>query len=616
MDEHGLLQQSLTYLAAAVLSVPIARKLGLGSVLGYLIAGVLIGPFVFKLVGSDQSEVLHFAEFGVVMMLFLVGLELRPSRLWEMRVSILGLGGLQVLLSTLAIALVCNLLGLPIKSSLAVGMILSLSSTAIVLQSLAERGLLKTSPGESAFSVLLFQDIAVIPLLAVLPFLAVADAQTVADTHAGAALPPAQQALYLLLIVVGMVLGARFAARPAFRFIAEAKLPEVFTAAALLLVIALAYLMQLVGVSPALGAFLGGVVLAESEFRHELESNIEPFKGLLLGLFFITVGATMDLGLFAQEWRSIVLLTTVLLLVKFGVLYGLGRVFKMQSMNNLLFAVALCQSGEFAFVLFTTARSYGVLEGELIDLLTLVVASSMIMTPLLMIAYGRYSEKWSERNAGGARTQTMESQENPVIVAGYGRFGQIVGRLLHANGFGVTLLDHDAGRIEMTRMYGYKVYYGDASRMDLLHTAGAEDAKILVVAVEDRDQVTKIVTEATKHFPHLKIMARAFDRHHQYQLMKLGCQIIRREMFSSALELGVEALKAMGHRSFQAHRAGQVFRAHDEQMLNEMFEMWHQDHENYIVQARERREELRKLMSADDRDADALRDAAWERPDT
>ncbi|MFK7887896.1 MAG: monovalent cation:proton antiporter-2 (CPA2) family protein [Gammaproteobacteria bacterium] len=615
MSEPGLLQQSLVYLTAAVVSVPLARKLGLGSVLGYLIAGVLVGPFVFQLVGSDQDEVLHFAEFGVVMMLFLVGLELRPSRLWEMRVSILGLGGLQVLLSTILIAGVAILLGLPHNSALAIGLILSLSSTAIVLQSLSERGLLRTSPGQSSFSVLLFQDIAVIPMLAVLPFLATDSAGSLPDAAAhGAALPPSQQALYLLIIVIVMVASARFLARPAFRFIAEARLPEVFTAAALLLVVVLSFVMQQIGVSPALGAFLGGVVLADSEFRHELESNIEPFKGLLLGLFFITVGATMDLGLLAVEWRRIFLLTSLLLLLKFSVLLVLGRRFKMQYMNNLLFAVALCQSGEFAFVLFSSARSYGVLDNELINLLTLVVAMSMVVTPLLMIAYGRYSLRVADRNVSATADDVIESGQNAAIIAGYGRFGQIVGRLLNANGYGVTLLDHDPGQIEIARTFGFKVYYGDATRMDLLHTAGADDAKILVVAVEGEDDINRIVMEARKHFPNLRILTRAYDRQHVYKLKSMGCAVARRETFSSALELGVDSLKALGVDAHAAERSARVFREHDEQTLSELFELWEQDHATYVIESRAKREELARLLKADGDNADDLEDHPIQEP--
>jgi monovalent cation:proton antiporter-2 (CPA2) family protein len=607
MSEPGLLQQSLVYLGAAVVAVPLARRLGLGSVLGYLIAGVLVGPFVFQLVGSEQDEVLHFAEFGVVMMLFLVGLELRPSRLWQMRVSILGLGGLQVLLSTILIAGVAILLGQSHSAALAIGLIMSLSSTAIVLQSLSERGLLRTSPGQSSFSVLLFQDIAVIPMLAVLPFLAADHGQSGAASKVavegaahGATLSPSQQALYLLVIVVVMVLFARFLARPAFRFIAEARLPEVFTAAALLLVVALSFVMQSIGVSPALGAFVGGVVLADSEFRHELESNIEPFKGLLLGLFFITVGATMDLDLLLMEWRQILLLTSLLLLLKFSVLLVLGKRFGMQYMNNLLFAVALCQSGEFAFVLFSSARSFGVLENDLIDLLTLVVAMSMVVTPVLMIAYGRYSLRAADRNTQEADEEVIESDDNQAIIAGYGRFGQIVGRLLNANGYGVTLLDHDPGQIEIARVFGFKVYYGDATRMDLLHTAGADEAKILVVAVEGEDDINRIVTQARKHFPHLRILTRAYDRQHVYKLMAMGCAVVRRETFASAVELGVDALKALGVEAAAAERSARMFREHDEQTLTDLYELWEKDHENYVVESRAKREELARLLKADD----------------
>ncbi len=615
MSDGGLLQQTMVYLAAAVISVPVARKLGLGSVLGYLIAGILIGPFVFGIVG-EQEDVLHFAEFGVVMMLFLVGLELRPSVLWQMRTSILGLGGAQVLATTGVVYLFARAFDVDHNEALAIGMIFSLSSTAIVLQSLNERGWTKTSGGQASFSVLLFQDIAFIPMLAILPLLATGAATPDAahGGHAGADLAGWQQALMFLLIAAAMVVGSHYLARPVFRFIAESRLPEIFTAAALLLVVALAYVMQMIGLSPALGAFIGGVVLAESEFRHELESDIEPFKGLLLGLFFIAVGASMDFSLFVEHWRQIIVFVVLVMLGKFVLLFILGRVFRMELTQNFLFAVALCQGGEFGFVLFTTARQYNVVQPETADLLILVVALTMALTPLLMIAYDRAMVRLSNKRAGQEEEDHIDENDNPVIIAGYGRFGQVVGRLLHANGIGVTILDDDASHIERVRRFGYKVYFGDASRIDLLQRAGAEQAKMLVIAIDERGKILQIVQGVRRHFPHLKILARANDRTHAYDLMEAGVDILRRETFASALELGTEALRLLGFRSFQAHRSAELFRCHDEQTLEELFELYKEDEELFVLQSRKRREDLEKLLRADDKDLDAFADHSWERP--
>ncbi len=606
--EHGsFLANAFVYLLAAVVSVPVAKRLGLGSVLGYLIAGVIIGPFALGLVG-DQSDVMHFAEFGVVMMLFIVGLELRPSLLWQMRGPILGLGGLQVAVTTAAIAAIVLALGFDWRVALAVGMILALSSTAIVLQTLSEKGLMKTPAGRSSFAVLLFQDIAVIPILALLPLLAMpelvgeaAGGHGEGSGHGGAdwlaGLPGWANALVVLAAVASIVLGGRLLIRPAFRFIAETRLREVFTAAALLLVIGIALLMQLVGLSPALGTFLAGVVLADSEFRHELEVNIEPFKGLLLGLFFISVGASIDFDLLIGSPLMILAMVLGLIVVKLAVLAGLARAFRMTAPDGLLFAFALAQGGEFAFVLSAFALQNGVLTAEIVAPLIAAVALSMLVTPLLMIVYeSLIAPRFADR--GGAREPDSITPEGTAIIAGFGRFGQIVGRLLIANGFKITVLDHSPSQIDLLRRFGNKVYYGDASRAELLHAAGAEDAKLLVVAVDERDKALEIVDHARKHFPHLKIVARAFDRRDAYGLIDRQVDHVSRETFGSALESGVAALRLMGFRAYQAERAGRLFRDHDRETLRQLSELWGDD-ASYGDAVRQRTADLEQLLQSD-----------------
>ncbi len=609
--EHGsFLANAFVYLLAAVVSVPVAKRLGLGSVLGYLIAGVIIGPFALGLVG-DQSDVMHFAEFGVVMMLFIVGLELRPSLLWQMRGPILGLGGLQVAVTTAAIAAIVLALGFDWRVALAIGMILALSSTAIVLQTLSEKGLMKTPAGRSSFAVLLFQDIAVIPILALLPLLAMPDlAGEAAGAHGGdhgdgghggadwmAGLPGWANALVVLAAVASIILGGRLLIRPAFRFIAETRLREVFTAAALLLVIGIALLMQLVGLSPALGTFLAGVVLADSEFRHELEVNIEPFKGLLLGLFFISVGASIDFNLLIGSPLMILAMVLGLIVIKLAVLAGLARAFRMTAPDGLLFAFALAQGGEFAFVLSAFALQNGVLTTEIVAPLIAAVALSMLVTPLLMIIYETViAPRFADR--GEVREADTITPEGTAIIAGFGRFGQIIGRLLIANGFKITVLDHSPSQIDLLRRFGNKVYYGDASRAELLHAAGAEDAKLLVVAVDERDKALEIVDHARKHFPHLKIVARAFDRRDAYGLIDRQVDHVSRETFGSALESGVAALRLMGFRAYQAERAGRLFRDHDRETLRQLSELWGDD-ASYGDAVRQRTADLEQLLQSD-----------------
>lgn len=603
-----MLITALIYLLAAVLAVPIAKRIGLGSVLGYLIAGVIIGPHALHLVG-DQTEVMHFAEFGVVMMLFLIGLELRPDRLWAMRRPILGLGGLQVVATCALLAggllLVTDLAW---QTALAIGLALALSSTAIVLQSLTERGLLKSPAGNNAFAVLLFQDIAVIPILALLPVLALGSIAGTGSDHGHSLihdLPTAAKIVITLGTIAAIVVAGKYLAAPVLRYMAETRLREVFTAFTLLLVVAIAALMQLIGLSPALGTFLAGVVLAESEFRHELEVDIEPFKGLLLGLFFITVGANIDFALLLQQPLAIGLAVLALIAIKAAVLGVLAVIFKMERRQGLLFTLALAQGGEFAFVLVSAGRSASVFTPEVGSMVTVVVALSMLLSPLLLVLYEYLYSRPSQNAAAPSADDNIEPSHD-VILAGYGRFGQVVGRLLSAQGHHLTILDHSPSQVEMVRRFGNTVYYGDASRRDLLEAAGAADAKVLVIAVDEPDKTLAIIATAQQHFPHLKILARAIDRRHTYALMRSGIAGLRRETFDSALNLGIDALKLLGLEDSRAARAGQLFREHDEQTLQVLSTLWGDD-KSYGLAVRQRLDDLRQVLLADQKERDAQR---------
>jgi monovalent cation:proton antiporter-2 (CPA2) family protein len=619
MEDVSLLLRAFVYLATAVISVPIAKRLGLGSVLGYLIGGVIIGPFGASLVG-DQTSVMHFAEFGVVMMLFVVGLELRPQFLWQLRKPILGLGSAQVIVTSGVIAAIGMALGFDWRIALAAAMILSLSSTAIILQTLTEKGLMQTPVGQSSFSVLLFQDIAVIPMLAFLPFLAQSalpaggtDAAKHGPAHAAwlATLPGWAYPLVVIGAVAFIVIAGRLALRPVFRAIAASRLREAFTALGLMIVIGIALLMETVGLSPALGTFLAGVVLADSEFRHELESDIEPFKGLLLGLFFISVGASIDFGLLAKDPVLIAGLVLALITVKTLVLFALSRAFRFAMADSFLFAFALSQGGEFAFVLIAFAGQNAVFPASVANPLAAAVAVSMLTTPLLLILYERLIAPRFER-PGEQREPDDIQADGLAIIAGFGRFGQISARLLRANGFQVTVLDHSAEQVELLRRFGSKVYFGDASRADLLHSAGAGQAKVLIVAVDDAEKAVEIVDVANKHFPDLKIIARAYDRTTVYELMKRKVHMIKRETFGSALEVGVEALKTLGFHPYQAERAGRIFRRLDEKSLLKLASVWDDD-DSYMLGVRQSTETLERVLRADrERGPDPVRDGAWD----
>lgn len=593
------LYQAFIYLLAAIIAVPLAKRLGLGSVIGYLLAGAIIGPSAFRFVDGG-GDVMHFAEFGVVMMLFVIGLELRPALLWQMRRPILGLGGLQVLGTAIVLGLVAVWLGLTWKAALAIGLTLAMSSTAIVLQSLGERGLMKTPAGESSFAVLLFQDIAVIPILALMPLLS-ADPGAATTKHEGliSNLPGWQQALVVVAAVVAIVFAGRFLLRPFFRYIAGTRLREMFTATALFIVLAIALLMQKLGLSPALGTFVAGVVLAESEYRVQLEADIEPFKGLLLGLFFISVGASIDFSLIVQRPGTIALLVAGLLFLKFVVLLTLGRTFKLRAGEGMLFAFALAQGGEFAFVLFSFATQNAVLSADVANLLVAAVALSMAVAPLLLTLEEKLVRPLFQKCPRPEReADEITEHDNPVILAGFGRFGHIVGRLLRANGFPTTVLDHDADQVETLAKYGMKSFYGDASRLDLLHAAGAARAKLFVLAIDDEAKALEIIRTVQHEFPRLKILARATSRQHAYEILRLGVDQVYRETLGSALDLSIDALRELGLDERRARRAAEIFRKHDEASVREMAQL-PDDDADYVSIARKHIENLERALASD-----------------
>lgn len=601
MEAAGLLWLALVYLAAGVISVPIAKRLGLGSVLGYLIAGVVIGPFALHLV-ADQTGVMHFAEFGVVIMLFLIGLEVRPAVLWKMRGVFFGLGGAQVAGTGLALAGAGMACGLDWRSAVALGFILSISSTAIVLQTFEEKGLMHTSAGSAAFGILLFQDVSTIPMFAALPLLTIGGSgPTQTPQHEGilAGFPAGMQALAILAAVMLIIVAGRYLTRPAFRYIAATRSREIFTASALLLVIAVALLMEAVGLSPALGAFLAGVVLADSEFRRELEGDIEPFRGLLLGLFFISVGAGIDVTLIVTKPLLLTAFVVGLMAIKTLVIYMVARAFHIERRAAVLTAVALAQGGEFAFVLLGIASASAIITTDISVLATAAVAISMALTPITLIGYRR----WCSGNLAPASEPGNEAfDERPdAIVAGFGRFGQIAARLLIVNGFKTSTLDSSAEQVELVRRFGRRVYYGDATRLDLLRASGAADARLLIVAIDDRDQAENLVEIAARHFPNLKILARAYDRRHAYRLLDKGAHVVERETFEAGLALGAQALKTLGFKDTQASRAAQLFRRHDDNMFQALAQVWG-DEERFIVATRETSERMNELLSADIRD--------------
>lgn len=595
-----MLLNALIYLTAGVVAVPIAQRLGLGSVLGYLVAGVVIGPFLHMT--NNATHVMQIAEFGVVIMLFLIGMEVRPSMLWKLRGAFFGLGGTQMVATALALAAACAALGQTWQAAIALGFILSLSSTAIVLQTFEEKGLRHTTAGSGAFGILLFQDVSTIPMFAALPLLATVPLEPV-DKGAGllSGQPHWVHTMAVAAAVLVIIGAGRYLTRPAFRFIAKTHSREIFTASALLLVVAVDVLMRAVGLSAALGAFLAGVVLADSEFRHELESDIDPFRALFLGLFFISVGAGINLGLLALQPAVLILCVAGLLAIKAVVIFAVARAFGMDGRSAALMGAALAQGSEFAFVLLGSAAALGIVPGRIAALATASVALSMALSPLMLAGY----QKWCSQELSpdsGVQPENGTFDERPdAIIAGFGRFGQIASRLLIVNGFKTSTLDASAEQVELVRRFGRRVYYGDATRLELLQAAGAADARLLIVAIDDRDQAEELVETARLHFPNLKILARAFDRRHAYRLLDKGAHVIERETFEASLTLGAEALKMLGFRSMQAARAARLFRKHDVNMFESLAEVWG-DEERFTIAARESSERMNELLAADIRD--------------
>lgn len=572
----------------------------------------MIGPFVLGFVGDEGHDVAHFAEFGVPMMLFLVGLELRPSLLWQLRKPIFGLGGAQVVVTAGAVAGIALVLGVAWQHAVAVGLIFSMSSTAIDLATLAEKNLLKTAGGQASFSVLLFQDIAVVPIYAVFPLLATIAVPAVAGSAHGGR--PAWLQGLLVLGAVALIVGAgRFVVRPLFQFLATVKVRESFTAAALMIVVGIALLMHYVGLSAALGTFLAGVVLADSEYRHELETDLEPFKGLLLGLFFISIGAQIDFGLIVSRPLLIAALVLATMAGKLVILYALGYLFKLPRAARWTLAFALAQIGEFAFVLITQAQTDHIFDKAFAGPLVASVALSMALTPLMFIVLERWALPRAARcddDVPSRPHDQMHDDGSNVIIAGYGRFGQMVGRILRANRIPVTIVDLDPEMVEVVTRLGVKVYYGDASRIDLLHAAGLSHAKLFVAAVDGKENCTKIVEQVRHHFPKVAVLARAYDRQHYWELRALGCVKVFRETFGSAYETGTEALIQLGYRPNTAHRLAQKWRDHDEESLEELGKHW--GTETYFAQAKARMDEAARLMREEDPNVYDARDRAWD----
>lgn len=585
----NLLSEAAIFLAAAVVTVPLFRRFRLGAVLGYLAAGVIIGPWCLKFI-TEVENILHFAELGVVLLLFVIGLELQPSRLWVLRRSVFGLGTAQVLITGAVLGAIAFAFGMTVQSAVVVGLGLAMSSTAFVLQILAEKGQLTARHGRSSFAILLFQDLAVIPLLALIPLLGAGDMDLGGRSTWLAALTA-------IAVIVAVVVGGRYLLRPILHAIAASGIREIFTAAALLVVIGTSLLMSSVGLSMSLGAFLAGVLLADSEYRHELEADIEPFKGLLLGLFFISVGMSADLGLIVSHPFAIVGATATLMTVKAVILLGIGRFSGHSWASSRGLAVALCQGGEFAFVLFGLAADSGIMGRTLTDSLVIVVTLSMALTPLAFVLNDVVIARWL-RKPVEEKFDEIDAGENRVIIAGFGRVGQIVGRLLRAKRIPFTALDRSAEQVETVRRFGSRAYYGDASRFDMLLAAKADRAEILVLAIDDVESSLRTAETARKHFPNLRIYARARNRFHAYRLMDIGVDYLIRETYGSSLELTQQVLRGLNLTEWEAQDAVATFRRHDEQFLARQHAVYH-DETQLIQSSKEAVQELESLLQSD-----------------
>ena len=584
-----MLQEAIIYLVAAIIAVPLSKRLGFGSVLGYLAAGIIIGPFGLRFI-RDPEHILHFAELGVVFLMFIIGLELQPSRLWVLRRMVFGLGSAQVFLSAIVIGLLAWAYGFTPTAAAVSGLILALSSTAFVLQLLAEKKQLTTRHGRAAFSILLFQDLAVIPLIALLPMIGSGASGGFDALNIG----------IMLAAIAGLIIGGRYLLRPLLRIVARTNLPEIFTATALLVVIGAALLMQLAGMSMVLGAFIAGMLLADSEYRHALEADIAPFKGLLLGLFFIAVGMSVNIGLLLYEPGTILLIVIALMLAKAIVLYPLAKMFGLcDTKGALSLAAVLSQGGEFAFVLFALVGRENIIDTTLIDKMILAVALSMMLTPIVYLINEHIAGRMAKKVA--AEYDAMEDEGNSVIIAGFGRVGQIVGRLLRIKGHSFTALEIDSSQVDVVRSYGSKVYFGDACRIDLLRAAGAARAKLFVLAIEDIESSVKVAETVISQFPNLKIVARARNRRHAHKLMDLGITHIFRETLLSSLAMSGRVLEILGFDEEEVGHVIDTFRERDKRLLVEQHAI-HHDEERLIQSAKDTARELESLLRSDSRD--------------
>jgi monovalent cation:H+ antiporter-2, CPA2 family len=614
---EGFFAQAIIYILAAIICVSIAKKLGMSSVLGYLFAGILIGPYVFKFISneSEGQDIMHGTEFGVVMMLFLIGLELEPKNLWKMRDLILRVGLAQVLLTTAVFFLIGIGLGVSWNISLTAALSISLSSTAIVLQSLKEKNQMDSMEGKMSFGVLLLQDIAVIPILAILPLLAF-NAPEILDSEVHGGFfdeYPGWIQTFAIFASIGLViLLGRYGFGPLLKLVVKTHLRELFVATALLIVVGIAYLMILVGLSPALGAFLAGVVLANSPYKHALESDLEPFKGILLGLFFIAVGSTINFGLISSDPLKIIGLTLGIIVVKAMVMLSIGKYRKLSLPENLNFSFGLAQASEFSFVTYSFAFQLAILTRTDADMLMAATALSMGLSPILMLALDKTIIQ-REGKSGTKKTgeSDLVNEKNQVILLGFGNFGSTVGRFLRANGVEATILDSDPDQVDFLRQMGFKVYFGDGTRLDLLHAAGAEQAKILISAIDSTEHSIKIIKLCNEHFPHLEVLIRARNRFDAYELLDVGVENIYREHLDSSIRMGEDALRKLGFRAHTVHRLGKQFRDYDEQALKVLVQ-FKNNRKEYISKVRKQIEMQESLLSGELSKKFSLNDHAWD----
>lgn len=573
--QDNVLLAVFALLAASIALVPLAKAAGLGTVLGYLAAGILIGPYGLGLL-TDTDTIRHIAEFGIVLMLFLIGLDLQPREVWRMRNKVVGLGLPQMVLTALAIAIALNFSGFALNVSVIVGLAFAMSSTAIALQTAEQRDITRTDAGRASLAILLVQDVAVIPILAAVPLLALAGSRNAVDAELAEAATVVESASFwwtsglLLATFVLAIVGGRYVVRPLLHFVARAGVREAFTALGLALVVGAALVTEALGLSPALGAFVGGVLLADSEYRHELESNLQPFKGLLLGLFFISVGMSIAFSEFTSHPVELTVTVLGVLAIKFTVIFALATLFRMHLADRLLVAILLSQTGEFAFVVLQFANTTGAVSGQIYSMFTVAVAISMATTPLLLLVFDRLVAPRLDDRSKTEQTHEPVDAHRRIVVLGYGRFGQIVTRMLRAQGYDMTLIDDDAAQIALVRRFGVKVFYGDASRVELLHAAGVAKADLVIIAVGGADRILTIARNVLRHFPNATIAARAVDRVHAHQLMHMGVNLLERETFHSALRLGTKVLTHLGHTPDEAEDLARRFEAHDETLLEEV----------------------------------------------